>query len=80
VPTSVCFCKGGSEDSRGECAVPKSARYAGPSRDGRRMLEGLMSRWIMERVWRWERAEKRECRMRRWVLGERDLCKRVERS
>ena len=35
------------EREGGAHAVPKSARRAGPLRVERRMLVGLMSRWIM---------------------------------
>ncbi len=43
--------------------MPKSARYAGPVGEARRMLEGLTSRWIIPMEWRCARAVKRS-----WII------------
>ena len=59
----MIFCSGGSEEEEGEerrgaHAVPKSARRAGPLGLVRRMLVGLMSRWIIFFSCRWDRPAK----------------------
>ena len=60
----MIFCPGGSAEEEGgereggAHAVPKSARMAGPLGVERRMLVGLMSRWIMFFECRWDRPAK----------------------
>ena len=59
----MIFCARGSEEEGeegegGAHAVPKSARRAGPLGWERRMLVGLMSRWIMVFWCRWARPAK----------------------
>ena len=75
---SVIFWGGGSEEDEerggGAHAVPKSARRTGPLGVERRMLVGLMSRWIMLLECRWDRPAKMSLMVFLCCLGVKGSC------